>query len=283
MEYRTHTIARGFAFPEGPRWHAGSLWFADQHDARVRRLAPDGQLLEEFPVPGRPSGMGWLPDGSLLVVSMLERRLYRRDGDALRLYADLSSVHPAHSNDMVVDATGRAWVGNIGFDFHGGESTRATAIARVDRDRGVHCAATDLLCPNGSVVTPDGRTLIVAESLASRLTAFTIEADGTLGGRRVFAALPEGHVPDGICLDAEGCVWYASPYSHAVFRVRDGGEITDSAPIADAMPYACMLGGADRCTLFICVAPDHDPEQTVKLRGGRIDVATVATPGAGLP
>jgi len=283
VDYASRTVASGFAYPEGPRWHAGSLWFSDQHDGLVRRLAPDGRVLEQFAVPGNPSGLGWLPDGTLLVVSMHERRLYRYRDGALAIHAELAAVHPHDSNEMVVDALGRAWVGNIGFDFYGGAAAKTTAIARVDADGRVAAAADELLCPNGTVITPDGCTLIVAESLACRLTAFTIEAEGRLGARRVFAELGEGIVPDGICLDAEGCVWVAAPYAQAVLRVRPGGEVTDRVPIAGANPYACMLGGADRRDLYVCVAPDHDPARTVALRGGRIELARVGVPGAGWP
>lgn len=279
---RIETIATGFAFPEGPRWHDNSLWFSDHHDGCVRRIDEHGKLIEQFTVPGHPSGLGWLPNGDLLVVSMSERRLYRRRDGVLTPHADLSTWHAFQSNDMVVDETGRAYVGNVGFDYMGGESPRSTNITLVDRDGNTTLAAADLQCPNGTVVTPDGRTLIVAETFGRCLTAFTIGDDGTLSGRRVFAALEE-HVPDGICFDAEGCVWVASPYSHSVLRVRDGGEIVDRVAIDDSQPFACMLGGADRKTLYICCAPHHLAAETLRLRGGRIDAVRVTIPGAGQP
>jgi sugar lactone lactonase YvrE len=280
--YRIETIASGFAFPEGPRWHDNSLWFSDHHDGCVRRIDERGNLIEQFDVPGAPSGMGWLPDGDLLVVSMWERSLYRRRNGVLTPHADLSPWHSFQSNDMVVDAGGRAYVGNVGFDYSSGEAPRPTHMVLVDRDGNARLAAADLECPNGTVVSPDGRTLIVAESFGHRLTAFTIDSDGGLSGRRLFAAL-DGHVPDGICLDAEGCVWVASPYSHSVLRVRDGGEIVDRLTTEDTQPFACMFGGADRKTLFLCCAPHHAKEETLRLRGGRIDAVRVAIPGAGLP
>jgi len=189
MELATRTIATGFAFPECPRWHDGLLWFSDQHDCKVHVLTPDGAAVETFDVPGRPSGLGWLPDRDLLVVSMLERRLYRRRNGALSIYAELSALHPGQSNDMVVDREGRAYVGNIGFDFHAGEAFRPTAIALVTPDGTVSVAADEVACPNGSVIAPDGRTLIVAESFGMRLMEFDIAADGTLTDRRVFAEL----------------------------------------------------------------------------------------------
>lgn len=283
MDYQALTLASGFAFPEGPRWRDGHLWFADQHDGLVRCLSPAGAVIEVFRLPGNPSGIGWLPDGDMLVVSMHERRLYRRSSGVLVVHAELGAVHAHHSNDMVVDAQGRAYVGNIGFDFHAGEEVRSTALAMVLPDGAVELAADELVCPNGTVITPDGRTLIVAESLASRLTAFTIDEAGRLADRRVFAELPEAGVPDGICLDAEGCVWAALPYAQAAVRVSEGGSITDRVLVEGAMPYACMLGGDDRRDLYLCVAPDHDPGKTLELRGGRIDVARVAVPGAGWP
>lgn len=280
MTSQARTIAGGFVYPECPRWHEGHLWFADQHDGIVHALSCDGARSDSFVVPGGPSGMGWLPDGNLLVVSMNDRKLFRRGRDCgLTLHADLAGVHPFHSNDMVVDDQGRAYVGNIGFDFYAGQSPMPTVLAMVALDGKVSIAADGLMCPNGAVISPDGGTLIIAESMASRLTAFDIRVDGSLSNRRLFAAL-EGHVPDGICLDAEGHVWAASPYKKAVLRVSPSGEIVDSVQISDANPYACKLGGEDGRDLFICVAPNHDPEVTLKLRKGRIDTVRVLIPGA---
>lgn len=283
MTHQLRTIAGGFIYPECPRWHDGQLWFADQHDGLVHVLDGEGARVESFAVPGGPSGMGWLPNGDLLVVSMLDRKLLRRSSDGkLSLHADLAGVHSFHSNDMVVDSEGRAYVGNIGFDFYAGETPAPTNMAVVAPNGSVGLAADMLLCPNGAVIAPDGRTLIVAESMAARLTAFDIAADGALSNRRLFAGL-EGHVPDGICLDAEGHVWAASPYEKVVLRVSPAGQIVDRVEIPDANPYACMLGGEDGRDLFICVAPHHDPEVTVKLKGGRIDLFRASAPGAGRP
>jgi sugar lactone lactonase YvrE len=282
MELLAKTLASGFAFPEGPRWHDGQLWFSDQHDGRVHVLNPDGSSAESFIVPGRPSGMGWLPDGDLLVVSMLERRLYRRHDSMLTPYAELGALHPGNSNDMVVDRAGRAYAGNIGFDFDAGEPFTPTVIALVTPDGTVSVAAGDIACPNGSVITPEGRTLIVAESSGKCLTELDIAADGTLINRRLFADLGD-RVPDGICLDAEDCVWVAAPFAGTALRVRRGGEITDSVPIQGAAAYACMLGGADGRDLFICCATHHEPHLTVQVRTGRIDVARAPAAGAGWP
>lgn len=273
------TLAGGFAYPEAPRWRDGRLWFSDQHAGIVHSLAEDGTRLEAFAVEGSPSGLGWTPGGELLVVSMDGHRILRRRHDGtLAIHADLGAFHHHQTNDMVVGGDGRAWVGNIGFDFDHGEAPRPTMLLAVDADGTPRVAAEDLLCPNGSAISADGRTLIVAESLAGRLTAFDIGPGGTLGRRRVFAAL-DGHVPDGICLDAEGQVWFASPFTGSVVRVREGGETTATVAIEGASPFACVLGGADRRDLFICCAADHRRARTQALRSGRIDVVRVDAPG----
>jgi len=282
MEIASATLATGFVFPEGPRWHGDHLWFSDQHDEKVHVLTPEGFPVESFDVPGRPSGMGWLPDGDLLVVSMLERKLYRRHDGVMTLHADLKALHPGHSNDMVVDARGRAFVGNIGYDFHAGAEFKPTIMTLVAPDGAVSVAAEDLHCPNGPVVTPDGKRLIVAESFGHRLTEFDIADDGKLINRRLFADL-DGKVPDGICLDAEECVWVAAPFANACLRVARGGTVVDTVPIQNGAPYACMLGGADGRDLFICCATEHAPELTVRLREGRIDAARAPAPRAGRP
>jgi sugar lactone lactonase YvrE len=182
---------------------------------------------------------------------------------------------------MVVLPSGRAYVGNIGFDFDHGEAPASTMLLVVEADGAVRAVADDLSCPNGLVVTPDGKVLIVAESLANRLTAFDVAADGGLGNRRIFADLP-GHVPDGICLDAEGQVWFASPFTQSAARVRQGGAITARVEV-DAGVFACMLGGADGCDLFLCCASSHARHETVRLMSGRIDVARVDVAHAGWP
>lgn len=270
----------GLCFPEGPRWHDGKLWFSDMHAQRVVQVGTDGRAETVAEVPNQPSGLGWLPDGRLLVVSMLDRRLLRLDESGLTEVADLSGVAPHHCNDMVVDAEGRAYIGNFGFDLHGGAAPVPTALACVTPDGAVREVADDLLFPNGTVITPDGRTLVVAETFAARLTAFDVEGDGSLANRRVWAQL-EG-IPDGICLDAEGCIWVAAPTSSQVMRVRPGGEVTHRVRVStDA--FACALGGPERRTLFVCTAGDHDPRVCRERRDGRIEMVEVEVPGAGLP
>lgn len=271
----------GLRFPEGPRWHEGRFWFSDMHAGVVIAAAMDGSAETIVEVKGEPSGLGWLPDGRLLVVSMQDRRLLRLDPGGLAEVADLSPHASYHCNDMVVDARGRAYVGNFGFDLHAGESPVGTNLILVHPDGRSEVAAGDLRFPNGTVITPDGRTLIVGESFGGCLTAFDVRDDGTLSGRRVWAQL-QGAVPDGICLDEEGAIWVASPIANGgVLRVREGGEVADRIAV-EHEAFACMLGGPDRRTLFICTAPDSNPEKTGDRRG-RIEIVDVDVPGAGLP
>ena len=277
---RPETLIDGLRFPEGPRWHEGRLWFSDMHSQQVLAVDLDGSAEVIVHVPQDPSGLGWLPDGRLLVVSMRDRRLLRLDPEGLVELADLSNLASCHCNDMVVDDHGRAYVGNFGFDLHGGEKPASANLLLVEPDGRTRVAAEDLNFPNGTVITPDGKTLIVGESFGARLTAFDVEADGSLSGRREWARL-EGAVPDGICLDAEGAVWIASPVSGACLRVREGGEITDKIEV-EHEAFACMLGGPERRTLFICTAAASDPKET-ESRTGRIERVEVDVPGAGLP
>ena len=278
----TTTILDGLCFPEGPRWHDGRFWFSDMHAKRVIRLGADGRAETVVEVPERPSGLGWLPDGRLLVVSMHDRRLLRLDPGGLARVADLGHIAAFHTNDMVVDRHGRAYVGNFGFDLVGGAPQQTTSLARVDPDGSVHVAATELMFPNGMVITPDERTLVVGESFAGRLTAFDVARDGALSNRRVFAALEGGAIPDGIALDAEGAIWVASPTTGECLRVHEGGRVSRRVRGA-ALAYACALGGTDRRTLYVCTAETHDPDECVAKRTGRIETVRVDVPGAGWP
>jgi sugar lactone lactonase YvrE len=252
------------------------------HAKRVMRAGMDGRAEVVVGVPERPSGLGWLPDGRLLVVSMYDRQLLRLDPSGLTQVADLSHIATFHTNDMVVDRHGRAYVGNFGFDLIAGEAPRTTALALVDPDGKTRVAATDLMFPNGMVITPDERTLIVGETFGSRLTAFEIAKDGSLSKRRVFAALEGGAVPDGIALDAEGAVWVASPLTGECLRVHEGGRVSRRLR-GSALPYACALGGPDRKTLFVCTAETHHPDECVEKRTGRIETVQVDVAGAGWP
>ncbi len=274
-------LVDGLRFPEGPRWHDEKLFFSDQHDAKVCSVTPLGDVANVVAVPHRPSGLGWDPDGAMLIVSMDDRRLLRYDGTLLTEVADLSGLAPWHCNDMVVDSHGRAYVGNFGFDLDGGAAPTATDLIRVDPDGSVRVVATEIQFPNGTVITPDGATLIIGESWGGCLSAFDVDADGGLSNRRIWARL-EGAVPDGICLDAEGAIWSACPLTGRVLRVREGGEVTDVVSVDRRGAYACMLGGPQRTTLFVCTADASNPAETGSRRGA-IEICPVTVPGAGRP
>ena len=284
-------LAGGLHFGEGPRWHDGRLWFSDFYDHAVKSVDGSGLVRTELELDDQPSGLGWLPDGRLLVVGMHRRQLLRTDPDGIKLHADLSAVAAYHTNDMVVDAQGRAYVGNFGFALDealaergvdGVLASHPTArLARVDPDGSVHVAAGDLHFPNGCVITPDGRTLIIAETLGLRLTAFDVAPDGTLSNRRVWATVGM-RAPDGICLDANGHVWIANAIAPECVLVAPGGGIV--ATVATGQPcFACMRGGDDRRTLFMWTAPISVAAIVSKQREGRIVTARVDAPGAGLP
>jgi sugar lactone lactonase YvrE len=271
-------------FFEGPRWHEGRWWVSDFYAHHVLSVAPDGtDVRVEAEVGHQPSGLGWLPDGSLLVVSMTDRRLLRRtpDGELVE-HADLSGVATGWVNDMVVDDEGRAWVGNFGFDLFGGEYVKAT-LARVDPDGTVTAAADGLAFPNGSVVTPDGSTLIVGETMGSRYTAFTIAADGSLTDRRVWAKVP-GVGPDGCTLDAAGRIWCADAGGNRCVLVEEGGGIVDEIAGPGGLGvYACMLGGPAGTTLAMCCAPDYDAHKRAAERQAVFVTTEVEVAGAGRP
>jgi sugar lactone lactonase YvrE len=272
------------AFPEGPRWHDGRLWFSDQHDHRVIAMDTDGKAETIVEVAAQPSGLGWLPDGRLLVVSMLDRRVLRleRDG-ALALHADLAALAPGQCNDMVVDAAGRAYVGNFGFDMSAGEPPRDTCMIAIEPDGTARVAAEGLAFPNGSTISPDGRTFLVGESVGRRISAFDVD-NGRLSNHRVWAELREAKATvDGMCLDAEGAIWAACPYTGRVLRVREGGEVVEEIKGSHGGAFACMLGGPDRRTLYVCTAPSTVPDETRAARQGRIEAVEVDVPGVGLP
>ena len=271
----------GLTFGEGPRWRDGKLWFSDFYSHRVMTVDLDGKSETILEVPQRPSGLGWTTKGDLLVVSMLDKRVLRFDRNAAHPYADLSALAGGPCNDMVVDAQGRAYVGNFGYDRHNGAPARTTCIALVGTDGSVKSAAEGLTFPNGMVITPDGKTLIVGETFANRLSAFDIRDDGMLVNHRVFAETP-GCFPDGICLDAEGAVWVTNPQGDSVLRVFEGGRVAQKIHTGGRFSYACMLGGADQRTLFIVTNTGSGPAIAGK-KSGRIEIVQVDVPGAGLP
>lgn len=286
----TTTLATGLYFGEGPRWHQGRLWFSDFYAHAVKSIDEQGDLRTELELDDQPSGLGWLPDGRLLVVAMRERVVKRLDPAGLVLHADISHLTAHLCNDMVVDGSGHAWVGNFGFDLDQQLQARGVAVlsdhpvtnlVRIDPDGSVHLAARDMHFPNGSVITPDGKTLIVAETLAGCLTAFTIAPDKALAQRRVWVSLP-GVAPDGICLNASGEVWVANAIGPEVLLVAQGGEIVER--IVTSQPcYACMLGGSDGKTLFAVTAASSEARHAGATRTGKIETVRVATARAGWP
>jgi sugar lactone lactonase YvrE len=287
----TRTVLDGLRFTEGPRWHDGALWFSDMHDHRVVRMTPDGAASTVVEVTDdEPSGLGWLPDGRLLVVAMETHRLLRLEPDGtLVTHADLSAIARGSLNDMIVAVDGTAYVGDMGHRVHGHVGERRPGqTVMVRPDGSFQVAADDLASPNGHVLTEDGRALIVAESGGARITAFDVAADGTLSGRREFAALTtpaagRPAVADGICLDADGAIWYADPLGGFVARVREGGEVTERIGFDSVIPVACVLGGPERRTLYACVAADWRFDVLGDRRTARIDAIDVDIPGAGRP
>lgn len=290
-------FVEGGAFFECPRWHEGRWWLSDFYRG-VFTYDVDGREQQVMEVEGQPSGLGWLPDGDLLVVSMKERHLLRRGADgSVHVHSDLSELAGGPLNDMVVDREGRAYVGNFGFDLMGGGDPTTAALVRVDPDGKAVLAAEDLWFPNGSMITDDG-TLIVAETMAGRIAAFAIQPDGSLTDRRVWAQIapaPEladtetmfaatSFAPDGCTLDADGHVWAANASGGPLSRVAPGGEIVDELPVPEGLVvFACGLGGEDGRMLVACAAPDFYEHARQAAREGVLLSTTVAVPHAGLP
>jgi sugar lactone lactonase YvrE len=267
-------LAHGFCFGEGPRWFEGLLWFSDLLGEAVHTSNMAGSLTT-LPLPGHsPSGLGFRPDGCLLIVSAEDRLILRYDGETVVIIADLSGSAPASLGDMVVDDGGRAYIGSQA--FQGG------TIVRLDPDDSATVVASDLDFPNGMAITPDRKTLIVAESVGRRLTAFTIDDNGGLSDRRVFADNLDGP-PDGIALDAEGGVWTAMTLANQFERITDGGTVTDRIDMGDRVAVACALGGPERRTLFLLSSTDAYPKRLIGTRLSRLDAVRVDVPGAGLP
>lgn len=276
-------VARGLAFPECPRWHAGRYWLADMHTASVLSYAPGAWERPDVEVQlhpwARTAGIGFLPDGRLLAVSSRDSVVVRREpGGSLVLHADLGATTRGWCNDMIVDCRGRAYVGSYGSNLRAGEPRTAICLALVHPDGSSRPVGDPLLFPNGMAITDDGATLLVAESLAGRLVAFRIAADGTLHDGRVWSSLPGGVVPDGICLDAEGAAWVASFETGEVLRVHEGGAISAVVEVPDRVPFACVLGGPDGRTLLVCAASTWREEETLAARAGVVAVVDVEVP-----
>jgi sugar lactone lactonase YvrE len=291
------TLVEGGAYFEGPRWHEGRWWVSDFYRHAVLAVDTDGNEELVLEVEGQPSGLGWMPDGSLLVVSMLDHTLLRRTPDgAVTVHADLTEHCGGLLNDLVVDELGRAYTGNFGFDLMNFGDPESTSLVRVDPDGSVSREADDLWFPNGMVV--DGDTLIVSETFAGRLTAFSIAADGTLTDRRVWGQiapaaqpgpvaemLPQmGFAPDGCCLDAQGHIWVADGLGGPTCRIAPGGEIVDEVELPEGLgAFACMLGGEDGRELLLCSAPDFIEANRKDVREAILFTTTVDVPHGGRP
>jgi len=271
----------GLDFGEGPRWHNGLLWYSDFFQHRVYTVSLDGKrevildLGDE-----QPSGLGWLPNGDLLVVGMLGRRILRYDGINISVHAELDDIATWHCNDMVVSKSGIAYVGNFGYDYGSGTPAVMANLAAVSEDGTKTVAAEGLNFPNGSVITEDQQTLIVGETFSCQYSAFSIHPDGTLSESRIWAEMP-GRLPDGCTLDSENGIWFADAFSSQVVRVIEGGEITDVIDLPQRT-FACMLGGNDGKTLFILTATS-DPETGIDPGEGAIYTTQVEIPHSGMP
>jgi sugar lactone lactonase YvrE len=268
----------GRAFLESPRWHDGALYLSDMFADEVLRVSADGEVSTVVEVE-QPSGLGWLPDGTLLISSMAQRRVLRFDGERLTEHADVRAVAAQEINDMVVDRHGHAFLGQFGFDPLAGETPTPAPLIRIDPKGAVSLAATDLNFANGMAITTDGSTLLVAESMGQHITAFTLSEDGVLTDRRVFAEV-DGF-PDGIAVDRDGGVWFGNPVSPRFVRVRDGGEITDTVDTPGPHGVACALGGSDGRTLFMLTSSTlGDRRQAITTLGASVLTTTVAVPVA---
>lgn len=277
-------LHEGLAFGEGPRWHDGALYFSDMHAYEVHCYRPEsGTTTVVARFDDEPSGLGWLPNGDMLVVAMSSKSLLRvsnpGDQQKISLYADLSELAPGRCNDMVVTPDGGAYVGNFGFDMHKGEKLAPTNLIYVAPDQSARVVAEDLIFPNGTVITPDGKTLVVAETFARRLSSFQLNADASLSHRDTWASVPEGAVPDGICLDSQGGIWVASPTSNDCLRIEQGGDVTHRVAL-DRGAFACMLGGND---LYILAAKSSTPDECKAQRAGQLLKVAAPHAGAGYP
>ena len=302
-------LTGGLYFGEGPRWHENKLWFSDFYSHKVMTLDENNSLETVCEVPSQPSGLGWLPNGDLLIVSMLDRKILKFSEGSISVHADLSEYVEHKCNDMVVSRDGTAYVGNFGMG-DAGESMNSTHLMIVKSDGTVLKGPDNLLFPNGTVITEDGKKLIVAETLGAKLTSFDIEDNGELINRKLWARTSplfslliikflsllgfdlskvdfsryskNLHVPDGICLDEKNGIWIASPTSKAVVRIEKGGNITDIISTPKGA-FACMLGGKDRKTLYVIISNSSDPEEAKASPEGEIHSIEVEIPGVGKP
>jgi sugar lactone lactonase YvrE len=280
---KPRVLMSGIELGESPRWHDGRLWFSDWGAQEVRTVDLEGKSEVVARVESFPFSIDWLPDGRLLIVSASDRQLLRREPNgSLATHTDLRSISDRPWNEIVVDGRGNAYVNNIGFDMMSGEDVADGMIALITPDGDVRQVADGVAFPNGMAVTPDNSTLILAESYASRLTAFDIDAGGGLSNRRAWAELGDG-APDGICIDAEGTVWYGDVPNRRCVRVREGGAVLRTIDL-DRGCFACMLGGADGRTLFMMAAEWRGPAGMGEAaRTGQVLCVEAPAPHAGWP
>ncbi len=302
-------LTGGLYFGEGPRWHDGKLWFSDFYSHKVMTLDENNLLETVCEVPNQPSGLGWLPNGDLLIVSMLDRKILRYSNGQISVHADLSEYVTHKCNDMVVSKDGTAYVGNFGME-DAGENLNSTHLMIVKSDGSALKGPDKILFPNGTVITEDGKKLIVAETLGAKLTSFDIDENGELTNRKLWARTSplfslliirflsalgfdlskvdfskysrNLHVPDGICLDEKDGIWIASPTSNAVVRIEKGGRITDTIKTPKGA-FACILGGKERKTLYVILSNSSDPEEAQLSPEGEIHSIEVDIPGTGKP
>jgi sugar lactone lactonase YvrE len=292
------TVFSGGAFFEGPRWHDGTWWVSDMYRHRVSRITEAGIESVVLEVEAQPSGLGWLPDDSLVISSMKDHKVLRFAGGEVSTLADLSDWCGGHLNDLVVDEAGHVFIGDFGFDLMGGGNGSTASLKRVDPDGRVEVVADGLQFPNGSVITADGGTLIVGETLGNRYTAWDLAPDGSLSNRRIWAQLgPEVTAttpaeamaqivvaPDGCALDAEGHIWAADAVGSRAIRLAPGGEVVDEVRAPPGLGiFACMLGGADGRTLLLCSAPDFFEHKRIGATDALLLSTEVDVPRAGRP
>jgi len=266
-------VADGLVFPESPVWRGDRLWFTDAHAGSVHTLDRSSTVTTVANVPGRPTGLGFLADGTPLVLASTERCLYRVKTGRAVLHADLSALVDFPLSDLLVLSNDRAFVGNYGFDLEAGAEPATTTLVCVDTDGSAWVVALDLLFPNGMAVTPEGR-LLVAESMGRRISSFGITAAGGLDDPQVWADV-QPHIPVGICLDAEGAAWVTDPVEQQVVRIAPGRGVIDTITTGATGAYGCALGGPDGRTLYITTADSSDPAETTALRSGRLQVCDV--------
>lgn len=272
----------GLSWPESPRWHDGALWFSDVHNFRVMRWVPGNLAQTVAQLPGRPGGLGFMPDGRLLASTALDKKLWWiAQGKEPELAADLSGVASGLLNDMIVDQTGRAWVGDTGFDLLKGEPEAPGSLIAWTQGKGAHVAIQNVRFPNGLAVSQDGGTLYLAETFGRCIGAHAISIDGSISSSRVHAQLSGS--PDGMCMDAEGFLWVALLWDNEFQRIAPDGSVAERVRLNDERAVSCVLGGADRRDLFLGVSQVDDSDKSKILRTGCIRHLAASSSGAGVP